>query len=259
MTNADAGDDSTVLVSHERDGAVRHIVLNRPEKRNALSRAMFETLIAEFTRQPEAAERVVLLSSTGPVFCAGVDLGDRRDDASAEANPLEVLCEAVRAYPLPVVAAIQGAAVAGGLMIPLHADFTIAVEDAKLGNGAVQMGMVPPRALARRLIDCTGLALGRELLLLGDLVPARRFAAAGAITAAVPPDSLDAAVDAVVGRLARNAPLSLRAIKATVNARTLYGRDADVDAGIAHAATSADAREGALARRERREPAFTGR
>jgi enoyl-CoA hydratase/carnithine racemase len=250
-----------VLIETDPAGAVRTITLNRPEKRNALTREMFARLQEAFEQEPGPTARVTVIAAEGPSFCAGVDLGERSDNASgAGASPLELLCEAVRAYPLPVVAAVQGAAIGGGAMLALHCDFVVAVADAKIVNAAVQMGLVPAWLPARRVGEVAGEALARELLLLGEIVPAERLARAFVIAAAVPAEELQAEVDRVVGRLAANAPLSLRAIKATLTTEAYAGlAHVEVDAAIARAQASDDAKEGVAARRERRPAQFAGR
>jgi enoyl-CoA hydratase/carnithine racemase len=142
----------------------------------------------------------------------------------------------------------------------LHCDVVVAVEEAKLGNSAVQLGLVPPWPLTRRVAEAAGRTLASELLLLGDLVPAERLARAHVIAAAVPAGELAAAVDRVVERLALNAPLSLRAIKATLTADAFAeAPHAGVAELIVLAQRSEDAREGVSARRERRPPQFAGR
>jgi enoyl-CoA hydratase/carnithine racemase len=250
-----------VLIETDEAGAVTTITLNRPEKRNALTREMFAALMEAFEAEPVPTARVTVLAAEGPSFCAGVDLGERSGNAAGPGeSPLELLCEAVRNHPLPVVAVVQGAAIGGGAMLALHCDFVVAVEDAKIGNAAVQMGLVPAWLPARRIAETGGQALARELLLLGNIVPARRLADAHVIAAAVAPDELHAEVDRLVGRLAANAPLSLRAIKATLVAESFAAAPhPEADTAIARVQESDDAREGPTARREKREPQFTGR
>ena len=250
-----------IRLEAEQGGAVRRITLNRPEKRNALTREMFDELTAAFEREPPEAERLTLVAAEGPAFCGGVDLGERADNPSGEGeSPLELLCEAVRRYPLPVIAVVHGHAIGGGLMLALHCDFVVAVQDALLGNGAVQMGLAPPWSPARRVAEVTGPVIARELLLLGDPVPAERLADAHVIAAAVAQSDLPATVDRLVDRLVLNAPLSLRAVKATLTAQPFEAvPHAKVSAMIARAQGSADAREGVSARRERRASQFVGR
>lgn len=247
-----------IRIETQPGGAVRTITLNRPDKRNALTREMFTALTEAFEREPPAAERVTVLRAEGPAFCGGVDLAQRSgNDARAGHSPLEVLCRAMWAHPLPIVAAVQGHAIGGGMMLALHADFVVASESAKIGNTAVQMGLVPAWEPTRAVAAATGTVLGRELLLLGDPVPAARLAD---VVAVVPAEELEAAVARVVERLAGNAPLSLRAVKATLNAEGFrVAPNERVQALIAAAQGSEDAREGVAARREKRPAAFAGR
>jgi enoyl-CoA hydratase/carnithine racemase len=252
---------SEIIIRCEWDGAVRTITLNRPDKRNALSREMFDVLIDAFETEPALTDRVTVLRAEGTVFCAGVDLGQRADNPSAAGqSPLERLCDAIRRYPLPVGAVVQGHAIGGGMMLALHCDFVVAAEEARLGNTAVQLGLVPAWEPARRVVEAIGVTLARELLLLGDPVPAGRLAAAHAIADVVPTDGLNAAADAVVSRLVANAPLSLRAVKATLNAGAYVEAEHPVaDDAIARAQVSEDAVEGVAARKEKRTPQFAGR
>jgi enoyl-CoA hydratase/carnithine racemase len=247
---------SDIRVDH---GSVRTITLTRPGKRNALTREMFATLWDVLESDPPPEQRVTVLRSTGPVFCAGVDLSERASNPSAAGeSPLERLCAALHAHPLPVVAVVQGAAIGGGLMLALHCDFVIADEAAMLGNAAVQMGLVPAWDVARRVLALAGAATARELLLLGDPLPAARLG--HVLTAAVPAEALDATAARLIARLEANAPLSLRAIKATLNARAYAeAPHENADALIARAQRSEDSREGVLARREKRPATFAGR
>jgi enoyl-CoA hydratase/carnithine racemase len=251
-------DDVRIEVSD--DGAVRTIVLDRPEKRNALTREMFDVLIDAFTDEPPAAQRVSVIRAEGPSFCAGVDLGQRAGNETGEGRtPLERLCAAIWSHPRPVVAVVHGAAIGGGAMLALHCDFVVAAADAKFANGAVQLGLAPAWSVSRRMQDVLGPALARELLLGGDAVTAERLADAKAIAAAVPAESLDAEAARVVDRLAANAPLSLRAVKATLAAEPWAERPHErVTALIERVQASDDAKEGVLARKERRAAAFRG-
>ncbi|AYG03150.1 enoyl-CoA hydratase/isomerase family protein [Gryllotalpicola protaetiae] len=249
-----------VIVSETNAAGIRRLTLNRPDKRNALTREMFDTLIHAFTRSPDPAERVTVLDARGTVFCAGVDLGQRTEGGDPEgASPLEQLCAAIAAYPLPVVAVLQGHAIGGGGMIALHCDFVVASADARIGNSAVQLGLVPAWPVARAVLERARFAKAAELLLLGDLIDATTLAARNLIAAAVDASQLQTTADALTARLAANAPLSLRAIKATLNADDrLHSDHAEVLAAIRAAQLSDDAREGVLARKERRSPVYRG-
>jgi enoyl-CoA hydratase/carnithine racemase len=246
-----------VQVDVNENGAVRTITINRPDKRNALSRAMFDELTSLFEVEPPATERVTVLRSAGDVFCSGIDLNERLVHG---APPLDRLCEVMADYPLPVVGRIQGDAIAGGAFVALFCDFAIAAKDARIWVSLVQIGLAPPWPLTRKLLDLATPALARELVLLGDPITADRLAEADVIAAAVDKDDLDAEVDRVVSRLAQNAPLSLRAIKATLAASAYAEVDhSDVVAKIVAARDSEDGREGVQARLERRMPQYAGR
>lgn len=245
------------------DGAVRTVALCRPEKRNALDAAMLAGLADAFADEPGPDERVAVLRAEGPVFCAGLDLAERRDTGTPVGeSPIEDVLAAVDAWPLPVVAVVQGDAIAGGNELALHCDLVVASTRASFGMSLAQIGLAPTWYLAGKLLDVGGPVLARELLLLGDPVPAARLAALGVIARAVPPHELEAAAGRFVDRLAANAPLSLRAIKAVirrgVEARAGIAHD-DVDALVDAARHSDDAREGITARLERRAPRFEGR
>ena len=252
--------EDRVLV--ESNGAVRTVTLNRPDKRNALDRAMLEHLTELFVREPDAVERVTVLRAVGPVFCSGVDLQERLDTGAADgASAIERALDSVQRYPLPVVAVVQGDAIAGGNELALHCDFVLASTRASFGMSLAQIGLAPTWFLAKKLMDVCGPVLSREILLLGDPIPASRMADAGVIMGAHAPHQLEPAVERIVSRLAANAPLSLRAMKALLlrqlAVRDLVGHD-DIDELVEAVRASEDAREGISARLERRRADFTG-
>jgi enoyl-CoA hydratase/carnithine racemase len=172
------------------------------------------------------------------------------------------MLHAIETYALPVVAVVQGDAIAGGNELALHCDFVIASETARFGMSLAKIGLAPSWFLAKKLLEVAGPVGAREMLLLGDLLPASRMAEMGLIHRTVPAADLEAAAQSVIGRLAANAPLSLKAMKAVL-VRAMAFRDgiahADVDALVAAASQSADAREGIAAMLERRAPRFEGR
>ena len=251
---------SRILVT-QADG-VRTLTLNRPEKRNALDAEMLALLMSLFAAAPEADERVTVIRAAGVAFCAGIDLRERLGQPAP--GPRVSAVEAFRAiqtYPLPVVAVVQGDAIAGGNELALHCDLVVAATTARFAMPLAQLGLALPWLLVKRLLDVAGPVGAREYLLLGDPLPAERLCQLGVISRAVPPERLEEAANAVIGRLAANAPLSLRALKAMLLRGDRDSDDApdDADALAAAARTSADAREGILARLEHRTPRFTGR
>jgi enoyl-CoA hydratase/carnithine racemase len=242
------------------DGPVRLVTLARGEKRNALDAEMLDQLRGAFVAAPPAGERVTVIRAEGPVFCAGLDLRER-DGGRVGSAPIEAMLHAIELYPLPVVAVVQGDAIAGGNELALHCDFVLASEAARFGMSLARIGLAPSWFLAKKLLEVAGPVGAREMLLLGELLPARRMAELGLIYKSVPAGALDAAAEAVISRLAGNAPLSLKAMKALL-VRAMSFRDGishtDVDALVAEAGRSADAREGIAAMLERRTPRFEG-
>jgi enoyl-CoA hydratase/carnithine racemase len=242
-------------------GAVRQVILARADKRNALDADMLIALTQAFTQVPPPDERVAVIRADGPVFCAGLDLRERGGGQVGAAS-IEAMLHAIELYPLPVVAIVQGDAIAGGNELALHCDFVVASETARFGMSLAKIGLAPSWFLAKKLLEVAGPVGAREMLLLGEPLPARRMAELGLIHRCVPAADLAAAAQGVILRLAANAPLSLRAMKALM-VRAMTFRDAiphaDIDALVAAASASADAREGIAAMLERRAPKFEGR
>jgi hypothetical protein len=107
------------------EGAVRTVLLNRPDKRNALDTEMIAELQAAFTKPPAAEERVAVVRAAGSVFCAGLDMKERSERPQG-ASPIEAMLLAIEVYPLPVVAVVQGDAIAGGNELAMHCDLVVA-------------------------------------------------------------------------------------------------------------------------------------
>jgi enoyl-CoA hydratase/carnithine racemase len=172
------------------------------------------------------------------------------------------MLHAIESWPLPVVAVVQGDAIAGGNELALHCDLVVASSAARFGMSLAQIGLAPSWFLAKKLLEAAGPVIARRILLLGDPLPATRLYDLGVISHLAAPEDLETAAAAVVERLAANAPLSLKAMKAVL-LREMAFRDGiphdDADRLVAAARTSADAREGMAARLERRVPRFEGR
>ncbi|MGB4863438.1 MAG: enoyl-CoA hydratase/isomerase family protein [Tepidiformaceae bacterium] len=249
-------------VAIETNGTVRTVTLDRAEKRNAMDALMLDELATAFDVTPSANERVTVVRANGSVFCAGLDLKERGEGSPMRgASPIEHVLELIEHYPMPVVAVVQGDAIAGGNELALHCDIVVASTAARFGMSLAQIGLAPTWFLAKKLLEVGGPVAAREILLLGDPIPAERMHALGLIARVAAPEALDAAAAAVIDRLAANAPLSLRAMKALL-VREMAFRDAiphaDVDALVDAARTSTDAREGMAARLAKRPANFQG-
>ncbi len=243
------------------DGAVRNVLLNRPEKRNALDGSMMEELKAVFSTAPKPEERVAVIRAAGPVFCAGLDLKWRANNPQGESG-IEHMLHAVETYPLPVVAVVQGDAIAGGNELALHCDLVVASTTARFGMSLAQVGLAPSWFLAKKLLEVAGPVVTKKILLLGDPLSAAEFHALGLISHVAEPAHLDATAAKIIQRLADNAPLSLAAMKALIT-REMQFRDniphEDIDLVVDKARTSQDAQEGMRARLEKRKASFKGR
>ena len=249
------------FVQIESDGPIRTITIDRPEKRNALNAALLDQLLQAFETEPSQDERAIVLRSNGSVFCAGLDLAERSAGKLSSA-PFEKVLVAMEAYPLPIVCAVQGDAIAGGNELALHCDFVVASTKASFGMSLAKLGLAPTWFLAKKLLEAAGPVTTREILFLGEPIPATRMHQLGVIARVAAPHALDHEVTAITDRLALNAPLSLRAMKALL-VREMQFRDAidhdDVDRLVAAAGQSDDAKEGIAALFEHRVARFEGR
>ncbi|MEM1042907.1 MAG: enoyl-CoA hydratase-related protein [Bacteroidota bacterium] len=197
------------LVLRDHDGPVLTLTLNRPDKRNALSAALVGALgdaLAEAAA--DDAVRVVVLTGAGKVFSAGADLAALEAlqtaspmDNLADSQHLAGLFEAIYRHPKPVMAKVNGHAIAGGCGLAAVCDFALVSERAKLGFTEVRIGFVPA-IVSVFVLRKLGEAAARDLMLRGHLVTAAEAAAAGLVTRAVAADDLDEAAGTLAHELA---------------------------------------------------------
>ena len=259
-------DFSTILVSDE--GGVRTITLNRPERRNAMSPTMQEELIAALTEAGAARScRVVVLRGAGEAFCAGLDLAHLKDSASASAGEHRADAERVARlfrtlYELqkPTIAAVHGAAVAGGTGLATLCDFTVAVPDAKFGYTEVKVGFVPA-LVAAFLVLQIGEKRARELFLTGRLFGAEEGYRLGLVSEVVAVETLSGRVAELAGALATNSPEATAATKRLLVMQNKAWLDVAIAASLeanARARETADFQEGVTAFMEKRKPLWGG-
>ena len=250
---------STVLLS-QREGAVTTLTFNRPDKRNALNVPLLEALcagIAEAEKDP--TQRVLVLRGAGTVFSSGLDLAEAAnpDFAHQSAELVAKALGAIANTRLITIAAVQGAAIAGGGGIMSACDFALATADAKFGFPEVRRGLVPALImtfLRRQMSERDA----REVLLLGklfDAAQAQRFGLLNRIVAHV--DALDTEVKLVVSSLLQGGPQALAETKRLL--AELWHSPVQTDLARAHAyhisaRNSAEAREGVAAFNEKRAP-----
>ena len=249
-----------------RDGLVATITLNRPDKRNALTTGMIARLHGDIERLASDGDaRVVVLRAAGAAFCAGLDLrelAEQRAAGAAETHTLEEALHVLEALPQPTIAVVQGDAVAGGCELALHCDLRVAGDAARFSMPLARIGLAVPVRLVWKLVETIGQAATRELLFTGEAVDATTAHALGLVNRVVPAADLERTATALAQQIARNAPLSLRAMKASAQRlaeqRRAIARD-DLEELARQVRASADLQEGLAAQRERRAPVFRGR
>jgi enoyl-CoA hydratase/carnithine racemase len=254
-------------LSVEEQGRIVWLTLNRPEAANALSRQLIAELRDELARQSQRPEllALVLTGKGDKVFCAGADLKERRtmssDEVRAHLDNQSALMNEVAAFPRPVLAALNGAALGGGLELALACDLRVAVEGAQLGLPEVRLGIIPAAGGTQRLARVCGLAMAKELILTGRRVSAAA-APSGLINRVVKLDGLRAAVDEILAEIAQAAPLALAEAKRAVD----RGWDQEIEAGLAlerqcyeRLLDTQDRQEGLRAFAEKRPPKYQGR
>lgn len=254
---------ATILVT-EAEG-VRTITLNRPDRRNAMTPAMQVELIGAMREAALSACRVVVFRGAGEAFCAGLDLSslqsmNERTEAEhrADAERVALLFRTLYELPKPTIAAVQGAAVAGGTGLATICDFTLAVPTAKFGYTEVRIGFVPAIVSAYLTLQI-GDKRGRELLLTGRLFGAEEARALGLVCEVVEPERIDARVLEIAGVLTTNSPEALATTKrllAAQNAVWLNQAIAAAMAANAEARRTHDFKEGVAAFLEKRRPVW---
>lgn len=255
---------ATILVAGE--GEVRTITLNRPERRNAMTPKMQLELLAALDAAATCNCRVVVLQGAGQAFCSGLDLtvlqgmndrsaSEHREDAERVARLFRTLYE----LPKPTIAAVHGAAIAGGTGLATICDFTLAVPAAKFGLTEVRIGFVPALVSAFLTLQI-GDKRARDLLLTARLFDAEEALRLGLVNEVVPSDSLAEHVRALAQMLAENSPESLAATKRLLAEQNRAWLDAAITAAMeanARARETVDFREGVAAFLEKRRPRWT--
>jgi methylglutaconyl-CoA hydratase len=199
-----------------REGPVTRITLNRPDCRNALSRALVRALHAAFTNL-DAKTRVVLLAGAGPSFCAGGDIAEfvesaETGNAESDAESLADCLAAIATCPVPVIARIQGNAFGGGVGLLCAADIAIAAGDARFSLSEARLGLVPA-VISPYVLAALGPREGKARMLLAAPFDAAEALRIGLIHRAVPAAELDSTVDAAVADLLKSPPGALATIK----------------------------------------------
>ena len=257
------------LVHVEDRAAVRHVVLDRPEKRNALSAALIDEL-GEALRAAAGAPsvRIVVLRGAGTMFSSGMDTADlgalaadptRLHEWRASILQIWNLCEDMAK---PTIAELHGACLGGAAELALACDMRVMAADAVIGLVETRIGLIPDVGGCSRLPALVGLGRAKELIMASKLVDGTEAERIGLVNRVAPADELEAATAALCRELLACAPLAVGLAKGVLNAAARPALAGTLEQEVAAqelCATSDDFREATQALGERRPPQFSGR
>ena len=258
--------ESPLLI--ETTDAVRTITVNRPDKLNALNSATLEALHEAFDAAAADADvRVVVLTGAGEkAFVAGADISEMNGLTPVQGRDFSLrgqrMMRRVEKMPKPVIAAVNGFALGGGLELAMCCHLRIAGDNAKVGQPEINLGLIPGFGGSQRLLRLAGRAATLELCLTGAPIGAERARELGIVNRVVPAAELQAETLKLASQLANAAPLALRAMLDCVN----IGGECGIEEGLEYESaqfglvfSTDDMREGTTAFLEKRKPAFKGR
>ncbi len=253
----------------EADG-VATLTLNRPEKRNAISFELIEDLMGALGAARESAAQVVIVTGAGKAFCSGMDLeslktlsaaGRSYDDNLKDSQTMARLFRSIYDFPKPTIAAVNGAAIAGGTAIATACDFTLASTEAKFGYTEVRIGFIPAivSSLLKRQV---GEKHARDLLLTGRVFGAEEAYRMGLVNEVLEPEKLMPRARELAAALMENSPTSVRLTKALLSEYAREQLDREMKLGQeenARIRATEDFREGVSAFLEKRKPKWKGK
>jgi enoyl-CoA hydratase len=253
-------------VRYQRDGVVAQVLFDRPESRNAMTWQMYEQLneICERIRQDPGIRVATLRGVGGNAFIAGTDIKQFSEFTSAEdglryEKRAEAFLAALDTLPVPTLAIVEGWCVGGGLAIAACCDLRVATPDARFGIPIARtLGNCLSIGNCARIVAEFGVGRAKRMLMLGDMLTADDAYAAGFVSAIAERSGLDTLVAALVDRLSRNAPITMRVSKQAI-ARVLQAVPLEADDLIRECYGSEDFHAGVRAFIDKQQPQWVGR
>jgi enoyl-CoA hydratase/carnithine racemase len=258
----------SIVLSEDR-GPVRHVILNRPEKRNALNRELIAGLARAFEDAADDRDvACVVVRGAGPMFSSGLDfaaLGElAADPASIQAlrRPIVDAWNLLEQMPKPTIAQVHGACLGGAMELALACDLRTMAADAMIGMPETRIGLIPDVGGCSRLPSIVGLGRAKELIMTSKLVDGTEAERIGLVNRIAPAEGLDTATEALVGELLACGPVAVGHAKRVIDAAAKPALAATLELEVtaqAVCAATEDFAEGARAFAEKRQPAFSGR
>lgn len=251
-----------------QDSGIATITFNRPDKRNAISFLMLDETLAALDAIDTSGSLAVIFTGAGKAFCAGLDLeelksltGKSHPENVADSRRMANFFRRLYDFPRPTIAAVNGAAIAGGTGIATMCDFTLAVPEAKFGYTEVRIGFVPA-IVSSILVWQVGHKISRDLLMTGRLFDAAEAYRFGLVNEIVPPERLMPRARELAAQLLENSPSSVRLTKKLINGFIAEILDRQVEQAVednARIRQTVDFREGVASFLEKRKPHWSGR
>ncbi len=256
---------NTIQLAYENSLAL--LTLNRPDKRNAISFELLGELMQALEDVEGSPAQVLIVTGAGKAFCAGLDLeelkgllGKTHDENVKDSARMAQIFRRIYEFPKPTIAAVNGAAVAGGTGIATMCDFTLAVPEAKFGYTEVRIGFVPA-IVSSILVWQVGHKIARDLLMTGRLFDAAEAYRYGLVNEVVAAQNLMPRARELAAQLMENSPSSVRMTKKLINSFLKESLDQQIAQAVednARIRTTADFREGITSFLEKRKPRWTG-